>query len=77
MPRVLSAVLLFPVALSAFAQASKQIPKPDAPVEQASMGAILLFLALFVGMCAAYGWYMWHTNRKEKQEAQLEKDRAS
>lgn len=70
--RRIPALLPALAAVSVFAQESK----PEAPVEQASMGAILLFFALFVGLCAAYGWYMWHTSRKEK-EAQLDKDRAT
>jgi hypothetical protein len=57
--------LLLPLATtSALAQSAAA----EAPVEHASGTTVVLFLVLFFGMCAAYGWYAWYSGRKEKRE---------
>jgi hypothetical protein len=63
MSRLIS--LLVPLAsTSALAQSAAA----EAPVEHASGTTVVLFLVLFFGMCAVYGWYAWYSGRKEKRE---------
>lgn len=56
--RFLPAVMSF----AAFAQEKAEVPQ-----EHASPVTVIIFLVLFIGSCAAYGWYAWWSGRKEKQ----------
>lgn len=57
---------IFP-SLAAYAQTAEQ------PVEMASPLAIVGFIVLFVGLCAAYVWFTWRNEKKNKQPDQAKK----
>ena len=59
----LSSRLLPILALWTFYAAAAATPA-DAPAEQASPVAVIIFLILFVGGCVAFGAYLWWNSRK-------------
>jgi hypothetical protein len=66
MARVLSGILPILAASSAYAQTSGA----EAPVEKASGLTVVIFLLLFVGMCAGYFAHVWWGERKRRQMGQ-------
>ena len=62
MKRFLSSLLLLLLPLAAFAQKATD----EAPVEHASMGTVVAFLALFFGGILAYVVYLWWTARAKQ-----------
>lgn len=64
MTRILTALLPFLFASSAFAQAAAAEP----PVEKANMFTVVVFLLVFVASIVGYFVYLWWTNRKSQRE---------
>ena len=62
MKRLLAGLLALPLA--AFAQ-SQTAPEP--PVEAHPIG-MLVFVVLFVGFCAVFGWMVWRNKGKKEDE---------
>jgi heme/copper-type cytochrome/quinol oxidase subunit 2 len=50
--------------LAAYAQAAEK------PVEMASPVVVIGFIVLFVGICAAYVWFTWRNEKKNKQASE-------
>jgi len=60
--RILPALLVLFLPLAALAVDA------EPPVESHPVG-IIVFLVLFVGGCAAFGWMIWRNEKKSKQKA--------
>ena len=62
MSRILAALPLVLISLAAYAV------EAEPPVESSMVGTIV-FILLFVGGCAAFGWMIWKNEKKSKQKA--------
>jgi hypothetical protein len=60
--KILSALPFIFVSLAAYAVDAE-------PPAESSMVGTIIFLALFVGGCAAFGWMIWKNEKKSKQKA--------
>ena len=65
MSRSFSILLPILAAMSLYAAAATPA---DAPAEQASPVAVIIFLVLFVGGCVAFGAYTWWNSRKSAEK---------
>ena len=66
MPRLLSSVYLWlMLAVSAYAQNAAEQP-PTTFTEPASMTAVVVFLVLFFGSIAVFGFWIWYRGRKQR-----------
>ena len=63
MIKILSA---FPFVLASLAAYAVDA---EPPVESSGMVGTIIFLLLFVGGCAAFGWMIWRNEKKSKQKA--------
>ena len=61
MTRILAALPLLVVSLVAYA-----VDVPEPPVESNVIGTVV-FILLFVGGIAAFGWMVWRNEKKSKQ----------
>ena len=62
MSRVLAALPLLVISLAAYAVDAE-------PPAESSMIGTIVFILLFVGGCAAFGWMIWKNEKKSKQKA--------
>lgn len=62
MSRVLAALPLLVISLAAYAVDAE-------PPAESSMIGTIVFILLFVGGCAAFGWMVWKNEKKSKQKA--------
>jgi len=69
MSRSFSSLLPVLAAWSLFAAAATPA---DAPAEQASPVAVIVFLVLFIGGCVAFGVYLWWNSRKPEAKPETE-----
>ena len=61
MIKILSALPFVLVSLAAYAVDA------EPPAESSGMIGTIIFLLLFVGGCAAFGWMIWKNEKKSKQ----------
>jgi len=62
---------LLPILAAWLTYAAAAAPA-DAPAEQASPIAVIVFLVLFVGGCVAFGVYLWWSSRKGEAKPDTE-----
>ena len=65
MTRSLSTLLPFVLALRS---AHAEIAGTNPPADEANMLGTAVFIALFVGACAVFFWYVWKNEQKAKQK---------
>jgi flagellar basal body-associated protein FliL len=61
MAKVLHLPLLF-LALDAYAQT------PEPPVEKAGALTVVIFVVVFVGLCASYLGYAWWSSKRKRED---------
>lgn len=69
-------LLRFLPAFISFAAVAQE-KAAEAPQEHASPLTVIIFLVLFLGSCAVYGWYAWWSGRKEKEAAATDATKAT
>jgi hypothetical protein len=65
MTRSLSTLLPFFLALRS---AHAEIAGANPPADETNMLGTAVFIALFVGACAVFLWYVWKNEQKAKQK---------
>jgi len=68
MTRIVTSLYLWLLfALSAYAQNAPE-PPPTAYTEPASATAVVVFLVLFFGSIALFGFWIWYRSKKQRQQ---------
>jgi hypothetical protein len=65
MTRPLATLLPFLLALRS---AHAEIAKTNPPSDETNLLGTAVFIALFVGACAVFFWYVWRNEQKAKQK---------
>lgn len=65
MTRSLSTLLPFILALRS---AHAQVAGSNPPADETNLFGTVVFIVLFVGVCAGFAWYVWRNEQKAKQK---------